>query len=82
MQLQERYAKLQLRPHNNGEINTIWHLHRKAVDWRRIDFCMIQVAELGGWSYSSASEVKRISSQAPDAGHTERDFGVCHAEFW
>lgn len=32
------------------------------------DFCMIKVAEQEGWSYSSASEVKRILSQAPGAG--------------
>lgn len=42
---------------------------------------MIQVAEQGGWSYLSASEVKKILSQAADAGHTDRDFFVCHAEF-
>lgn len=54
----------------------------KLLAWERIDFCMIQVAEQGGWSYLSASEVKKILSQAADAGHTDRDFCVCHAEFW
>lgn len=43
---------------------------------------MVQVAEQEGWSYSSDSEVKKILSQAPDDGHTDRDFGVCHTEFW